>query len=716
MSYLKRSNMKPKTYLIIIFSFFISNLFSQNTYYYYKKDKRPLVVNTNYIYIALKQNDSKPVFDPIGYLSRNGISAEIKKIGHQKFVRDYTWYIIHLKDSPDFNVYNSIKSVLEKASAIEAIEPVIGSEKPTAVSDIFYIKLKQLNDFEILKKVAAEFKFELIKQFPYLPQWYYVKNTLRSSGNTLEIANKLSEIGLFESIDPGFMLEFKSDSCTSTEPRFSEQWGLSNDLGGPDIKACDAWDITKGNINVRVAVIDETIDTSHLEFSATLVSSHDLISGLTINPANFHGTHVMGIIGANLNDTMITGVAPKTGLMAINHDMYPSSTIAAEFATGIGWAVDNGADIINNSWGAHGEDYYAYLHSALLEDAISDAMTNGRGGLGTIVVFSAGNINDYGLDYPARSNPDILTVGAIQNDGQKSSFSSHGQELDVVAPGSSILSLKPRNGTYYDSGTSMAAPFVSGVAALLLSVNPCLTRQQVHDVLCSTAQKITTGSYASDTSHLLGTWGEYLGYGLVDAKAALDVVFHNQYLQNRVDLTTTSHMNYGSIYAGYEVDLANTFGNYLISDSAHVDIQSAHSVIFEPGYTANYGSVMTAHIVPPFTGCTQWPVSYKTGNELSFMEDPEESIRSDKKSSINVYPNPFKNEVHLDFLVTDNNASVSIFITDIEGRLVYDHNSEYIVGNHVLDIPINSVASMYFIKVCVGTHCEVKKIIKYDAN
>jgi hypothetical protein len=138
------------------------------------------------------------------------------------------------------------------------------------------------------------------------------------------------------------------------------------------------------------------------------------------------------------------------------------------------------------------------------------------------LVFASGNQSP-AIDYPANSNPNIITVGAIASSGNRSSFSGFGNELDVVAPGSSILSTIPNQGTASWNGTSMAAPHVAGIAALILSVNPDLTVQEVNTIIESTAQKVGGYSYSNNSNRPNGIWNNEMGYGLVDAYAAVQM-------------------------------------------------------------------------------------------------------------------------------------------------------------------------------------------------
>jgi subtilisin family serine protease len=220
-------------------------------------------------------------------------------------------------------------------------------------------------------------------------------------------------------------------------------------------------------------------------------------------------------------------------------------------ANGFNWAWQNGADVISNSW-------RGYNPSTIIDDAITNTLTNGRNNKGPVVVFAAGNENNTNIRYPGNSNPDILVVGAISPCGERKSFTScdgewrwgscYGTQLDIVAPGV-LIPTTDRQGTagynpnvplHVNSGgnkittdfanedytvwfnsTSSACPHVAGTVALVLSVNPSLTVQQVNNIIESTAQKAGGYIYQITPGRPNGTWNEQMGYGLVDAYAAV---------------------------------------------------------------------------------------------------------------------------------------------------------------------------------------------------
>lgn len=353
----------------------------------------------------------------------------------------------------------------------------------------------------------------IVEQNQFMPLWYTLKITKNTVGNTLEVANQFFETGLFASSQPDFLSD---DRFCSNDPMFGSLWGLNNTSNpNHDINICQAWNITQG-ANVNVAVLDQGIFKTHIDLHSNI---HPLSYNTETNtsPSQLfgdHGTHCAGTIAAiKDNNIQVVGVSPLSKLMDVSNSLAGTPNSRMKRADGINWAWQNGADIISNSWGS-GVQYQ------VIDDAINNALQNGRNGKGTIIVFATGN--SYGaVSYPANSNPNILSVGAMTSSGTRSSFSNFGTQLDVVAPGSSILSTTPNNQTASWDGTSMATPHVAGVAALILSVNPCLTAQQVRDIIEQTAQKVGGYSYTTTSGRPNGIWNNEMGYGLVDAHAAV---------------------------------------------------------------------------------------------------------------------------------------------------------------------------------------------------
>lgn len=217
------------------------------------------------------------------------------------------------------------------------------------------------------------------------------------------------------------------------------------------------------------------------------------------------------------NGLFVAGVAPEAKLISVSNRL--TSASVSNLANGINWAWNNGADIISCSWWCN--------RSEMIEDAIDNALFLGRNRKGCIFLKSAGNRgtastpNGSSISYPGDYRAEVLTVGSISKNGERSYFSSTGPALDVVAPGSNIYSTVPNGGIADKSGTSMATPHVAGLAALILERNPQLTGQQVRNIIEKSTKKVGSTSYNVNVKRTNGTWNSYYGYGLVDAHKAL---------------------------------------------------------------------------------------------------------------------------------------------------------------------------------------------------
>ncbi len=327
---------------------------------------------------------------------------------------------------------------------------------------------------------------------------------------------------------------------TPNDPAWPNQWGPTR-IGAPE-----AWAVTTGASHVVVAVLDTGIQVSHEDLAANLWTNPGEIPDNGIDDDgngkvddvwgwrfyhewawngeeydylprqdnrvaddHGHGTHVAGIAGARINNGVgIAGMAGTARLMAVKVlDEYGNGWYS-DLAQGIVYAVDNGADVINLSVG--GEPA-----SETLQEAVDYAHDHG-----VLVVAAAGNRDPHtGYDavlYPAACEH-ALAVAATNQDDARPSFSNHGPQVDVAAPGTDIYSTWYRGNYFTQSGTSMATPHVSGLAALIWSARPNLLAAQVTEIITSTARDVNGG-----TLQFPG-WDEYLGWGRIDAAQALSV-------------------------------------------------------------------------------------------------------------------------------------------------------------------------------------------------
>lgn len=227
------------------------------------------------------------------------------------------------------------------------------------------------------------------------------------------------------------------------------------------------WSITAFNLpqvwkhcageGVLVAVVDSGCDLSHKDLIQNLVTGKNFVGNGPPEDDNQHGTHVTGIICAEDNDIGIVGVAPKAKVMPIKVLDKHGTGSYEQVAEGIRWAVDHGADMICMSLGAP-----APIQQ--VRKAIQYAHKK------NIPVFCAAGNSGFTKDvfFPA-SYPETIAIGSISENFDRSKFSCTGKNLDFMAPGEKILSTVPKNWYAILSGTSMATPWVVGIAALLLS-------------------------------------------------------------------------------------------------------------------------------------------------------------------------------------------------------------------------------------------------------
>lgn len=514
--------MMKRLHLTLMILFFgLSTIYAQQNYfYYYQNEKVQLTLNKDFLNISTKGEIKREQLAELGLKIEKVITKSTSKangITKLQFVNSPKEVEYYQK----INALRQVKNVTHVAQYFERGHDA----KPIGLSNTFYVKLKGEGNTESLNEVVKAKNLSIVKQVPYMPEWYILSINAGSTDNVLDVTNYIMETGNFADIDPAFMFNFER-TCTN-DTNFGSLWGLDNSSNPAiDINACQAWTITQG-LGSKAAILDQGIDISHNDLDTNILGpGYNAPTGTS--PSIFggasHGTHVAGTVGAiKDNNLQVVGVSPKSKILPISHPLTLTPTISAELASGMSWAWQNNADVINNSWGDQGGAYYSQLQSAILENAILNALTLGRNGLGTLVVFAAGNYGTSGavMDYPGTYHNDITTVGSITSSGARSSFSGYGTKLDVVAPGSNILSTLPGNNIGSMNGTSMASPHVTGTIALILSINPCLTALQVRNILESTSQKVGGYPYAAAAGRPNGNWNNEMGYGLIDAYAAV---------------------------------------------------------------------------------------------------------------------------------------------------------------------------------------------------
>ncbi len=287
------------------------------------------------------------------------------------------------------------------------------------------------------------------------------------------------------------------------DTHLSSQWGLTN------INAAGAWGRTTGDASIVIAVVDTGVDLDHPDLINKIVPGYDFVNNDAVPDDDCgHGTHVAGIAAAETNNGIgIAGVSWNSLVMPVKVLNYAGSGAFSAVSEGIIYAADGGADIINLSLGGLVDT---------LDGVLRDAVVYAHN-MGTAVIAAAGNDAspvsylhwDYGWLYtvPA-AYPECITVAATDQNDVLAEFSNYGAEVDIAAPGVDILSTVP-GGYNSFNGTSMSTPFVSGLAALILTDKPWLSNEEVRYKLRYAAEDVNVVAYPGMDA--------IMGYGRINA-------------------------------------------------------------------------------------------------------------------------------------------------------------------------------------------------------
>ncbi len=383
--------------------------------------------------------------------------------------------------------------------------------------------------------LRGEWAGNIVGSFPQI-NWFALQVTPDEEASLLTTLNKDPLVAFAEPDYPA-QATGTGTGIYPDDPAWDFQWSLNK------INTPDAWKIITGTQELTLAILDSGIQLDHPDLSSKIWVNSGEIPGNSLDddgngkvddvhgwhfyhqwtgsvyiPAEDgsvqddfgHGTHVAGIASASTNNGIgIAGISWGARLMPVKVlDEYGNGWYS-DIASGILYAADNGAQIINLSLGGE-ED------SQLLRDAVDYARARG-----CLVVASSGNSGGP-VFYPAAYEP-VLAVAATNENDHHASFSSYGSQVDIAAPGTDIYSTWVRSSYFTLSGTSMAAPHVSGTAALVWSQKPDLTAAEVISSLLETADDIEAPGFDSYTG-----WGRVNAFKAVARQALLPDIWVSQ--------------------------------------------------------------------------------------------------------------------------------------------------------------------------------------------
>lgn len=383
-------------------------------------------------------------------------------------------------------------------------------------TDRLNIILEKENDNTMLEWAKAfkkEYSGEDYEIFYYNEEFYILQIKVPSAEREQikkEIKQKLSGFS-FDVFDETV---FKTEAVSFNDPELSNQahaWYL-NAIG-----AIDAWNLTLGDPNVIVAVVDNGFDTTHPEFQGKIVRPFNVLTQdtnlrptLTKEGEDAHGTHVAAIAVGNCNNGQgLMGIAPKCKLMPVQvgNDNREGNMCNQAIFEGVLYAINQGADVVNVSLGMYTPNAVKgmsegqqlnYISSSMKQEELMWAKVFEKAKQhNCIIVFSAGNDNVIsGIDPKKRSN-ETIRVSAVNTTLEKANFSNYGRYAQlnreyssVSAPGVAIFSAAPHGKYMNMQGTSMAAPVVSGAVALLKSVNKNITVDQAITLFKETGREV----------------------------------------------------------------------------------------------------------------------------------------------------------------------------------------------------------------------------------
>ncbi|GIK22590.1 MAG: S8 family serine peptidase [Ignavibacteriaceae bacterium] len=406
----------------------------------------------------------------------------------------------------------------------------------------------KINSFEVQKILLQNEPRFIKKAFPL----FSPKDTLlvANTGEFVKLVD-LSNIYLFEFSDKNSVNKFINEIKDLKEVVYAETnyhdfkvqgfpndpnyengdlWGLNNygQNGGTtdaDIDAPEAWQITTGS-NVVIAVIDDGVDAGHEDLTGKVSGDAGVYGGNDYWTFG-HGTHVSGIAGAFGNNSK--GIAGVNWAANINSQRIENGS-DIDFYNGIMSAVNSGSKILNNSWGG-------YVYSTTVRIAFANAYK-----LNVVSLAAMGNDNTTNTLYPAGYGQGIISVGATDRNDLRSIWirpdgtikgSNYGNHIDVSAPGTSIWSTYPFANQYVSwNGTSMATPYVTGIASLLFSINPNLYNDDIEQII----------RISADDKGVAG-WDQEYGTGRVNAYNALRLLQAPYQLSQ---LSSSSGTNYST--------------------------------------------------------------------------------------------------------------------------------------------------------------------------
>ena len=419
---------------------------------------------------------------------------------------------------------------------------------------------------------------------------------------------------------------------TPNDPRYGSQWGL------PKIEAPTGWDITTGEgTTIKVADLDTGVDYNHedLNLAGKVELGKDFVNNDN-NPMddNGHGTHIAGIIGAVTNNGLgVAGVSWSAKILAIKVLDINGDGNSLDISNGINYAVSHGAQILNMSFGES------------VSSSTIKAATDNANAAGLLQVAAAGNSGDSNPFYPAAYDYMISVAATDQNDVRSvwsgGASSNYGTTIDVCAPGTDVYSTYLTSTYRTKNGTSMAAPHVCGLAALVMARNPSFTAAQTRERLINTCDNID--ALNPGFAGLLGAGRINMARALGKPVATLTAPAANSYNSGTVTITGTS---IGSEFDHYNISLGLTTSSTL-------------DVVFIGKSQVNNGTLYQLNSAPYADG--YYKLKLESVNPSAFTTEATVNFNIDNTPPTTEITSPAEGATVSDNLIISGTASDAIF-------------------------------------------------------
>lgn len=499
--------------------------------YNYKVNGQEVSLNIDTDHIALKFNEPFPKSSRSKFVADNAHLGEFSnrlEIPGEKYT---IFKLAEIQEERPKRFNSAMESLTESNKVTNAVPVFISGNKKIVATDKIIVGFEKGS--KAANAIISKYKCEQIEN-SY--DSYLLK--IPENKDLFELVAKIEKEKGVKYAEPNF-ITIGSNSARKLEsevfksaPKIDDKKDLSEFQYVLKITQADkSWELQKGNKNIRIAILDEGVDSKHPDLIEIIEKSFDAIDDDGFQEPNDwdgHGTACCGLAAAKHKSFGVKGLSAGCSVYAVRiaQSLRPGgdwSTDNFKIKKAIDWSWENGADVISNSWGGGAP-------SNDISGAFDRARTNGRKGKGCVVIVAAGN-EDSAVTFPGNLM-EVLTVSAsneydepktkTSKDGEHWWGSCFGPEIDVAAPGVHNLTTDisgvrgyNRDSNYTDfNGTSSATPIVAGIAGLVLSANPNLSEREVRLVIKESADKVGNVPYFKGHN-------DRMGFGRVNALKAV---------------------------------------------------------------------------------------------------------------------------------------------------------------------------------------------------